>query len=170
MKDHFSMFAAYNRWANGRVYVAAAELTEDELAADRGAFFKSVIGTLNHLLVTDRIWMRRMSGDGPTYPRLDLILHERLADLRAAREAEDARLIAWVDDLTAAELGGEITYTPISEPILMKQALAPVLAHLFNHQTHHRGQTHALLTGFGREAPALDLMHFQRERGIGLTA
>jgi uncharacterized damage-inducible protein DinB len=172
IETHFRMFARYNAWANTRLYACAAKLDDAAYRADRGAFFGSVHATLNHLLVTDRIWLNRFTGAGPSYPRLDLILHEDLDGLRAAREAEDRRIVEWVDGLDAAALAASFTFTPISEPRLVTQTLAPALAHLFNHQTHHRGQVHALLTGLaGRDAATeLDLAYFQRETGIGLAA
>ena len=170
MQAYFGMFAAYNRWANRRLYDAAQGLSADEFAADRGAFFRSVKGTLNHLLVGDRIWMHRFIGMGPTYARLDLVLFDGFEELRAAREAEDERIEAWVAGLDPDQLSGTFIYRTIVDRREVTQRLIPALAHVFNHQTHHRGQTHALLTGLGREAPSLDLVHFQRATGIGLSA
>lgn len=83
MTDRYRMFASFNRWANERIYAKAAELTDAEYRADRGAFFKSVHGTLNHLLVGDRIWMHRFDGAGDYPTKLDAILFDRLADLQA---------------------------------------------------------------------------------------
>ena len=79
---HYRMFARYNEWANGRLYDAAGKLSVEQYRADRGAFFKSVHGTLNHLLVTDRIWMQRFTGEGEAPNRLDAILFERRGDTR----------------------------------------------------------------------------------------
>ena len=168
MKALFAMLAAYNAWANGRLYDAAARLSDADYRADRGAFFKSVHGTLNHLLVADRIWMRRFTGAGEAPARLDAILFADREDLRAAREAEDARILAFVMGLTDEGLQRTIRYRTLSNPADIEQPLAPALAHVFNHQTHHRGQAHAILTGLGRDAPALDLILFQRETGVGL--
>ena len=162
MKAHFDSFARYNRWANRRLYEAAAGLTDAEYRADQGAFFRSMHGTLNHLLVTDRVWMQRITGRGDAPDRLDAILFEDLPSLRAAREAEDARIIAHVAGLGEAELAGVIRYRRVSTPEVFEQALAPALAHLFNHQTHHRGQAHCILTRLGKPGPALDLLQFQR--------
>jgi uncharacterized damage-inducible protein DinB len=156
------MFARYNAWANGRVYEAAARLTVEQYRADRGAFFKSVHGTLNHLLVTDRIWMRRFTGEGDAPDRLDTILHETFGELRAAREAEDGRILRFVEGLDDRRIGGTIKYRRVSSPEEFEQQLAPALAHWFNHQTHHRGQVHTLLTGLVGQAPELDLLYFQR--------
>jgi uncharacterized damage-inducible protein DinB len=159
---HYRMFARYNAWANMRLYDAATELSVEQYRADRGAFFKSVHGTLNHLLVTDRIWMQRFTGEGDAPSRLDAILFESLGELRAVREAEDARIVDFVDALDDARINGIIKYRRVSSPEEFEQQLAPALAHWFNHQTHHRGQVHALLTGLIGKAPELDLLYFQR--------
>lgn len=171
MQRHFAMFARYNDWANRRIYAAAANLADADYRADRGAFFGSVHGTLNHLLAGDRIWLHRFTGAGDTYKRLDLILFEELAALRAAREIEDARIMDWVNSLDTAALAGSFSYRTITNPTDVKQPLTPALAHFFNHQTHHRGQVHGLLTALdGRNAaPSLDLIQFQRETGIGIV-
>ena len=170
MQTHFTMFAAYNRWANTRLYEAAAKLSDADYRADRGAFFGSLHGTLNHLLVTDRIWMHRFTGAGPLPTRLDEILLDDLGALTQARRAEDARIIAYVEGLDEATLAGTFSYRTITNPTDITQKLAPALAHFFNHQTHHRGQAHALLTiaGGKNAAPSLDLIYFQRETGVGL--
>ena len=170
MTARYRMFAAFNRWANERLYAKAAELTDAEYRADRGAFFKSVHGTLNHLLVGDRIWMHRFDGTGDYPTQLDAILFDNLADLHAARHAEDERITHYVQSLDEAKLGSSFTYRTIVNPKTITQPFAPALDHFFNHQTHHRGQVHALLTGLrGRDfAPSLDLLVFQRETGVGL--
>jgi uncharacterized damage-inducible protein DinB len=171
MQKHFAMFAAYNRWANERLYAATARLTEAEYRADRGAFFGSLNGTLNHLLVTDRIWMHRFTGAGHQPTRLDEILFDELPSLSEARQAEDARIITYIDGLSQGDLVGTFSYRTITRPADITQPLAPALLHFFNHQTHHRGQAHTLLTiAGGRDAaPSLDLIYFQRETGIGLA-
>ena len=162
MKQNFQMFAAYNAWANQSVYEAAAELDENELQRDCGVFFRSMIGTLNHVLVADRIWMKRFTGEGDAPPRLDTILFPDLPSLRAAREAEDKRIVRWIDSLSVEAFAGRFTYMTVSDMRTVSQRLAPSLAHFFNHQTHHRGQAHAILTGLGRPSLQLDLIYFQR--------
>ena len=169
MKPRFAMMAGYNAWCNDRIYDVAAQLSDADYRADRGAFFKSVHGTLNHLLVTDRIWLKRFSGQGEAPNRLDAILFENLSELLAAREREDERIVGYIDGLSDADLAGRIRYKTITNPAEIEQPLAPALVHFFNHQTHHRGQVHCLLTGFGLEAPSLDLILFQRQTGIGLA-
>lgn len=162
MQQHFRMFAAYNRWANAAVYDAAASLGEDELTRDAGAFFGSMLGTLNHVLVADRIWMKRFTGEGEAPKALDAILFSDFARLRAAREAEDRRIVEWVETLTPKALAGRFTYMTVTDLRTISQRLSPALAHFFNHQTHHRGQAHAILTALGKPSLVLDLVYFQR--------
>ena len=94
--------------------------------------------------------------------------YEAFADLSAARRAEDARIIDWIEGLTPAALAGRFRYQTISKPAPVEQPLAPALVHFFNHQTHHRGQCHAMLTRLVGKAPSLDLIFFQRESGMGM--
>ncbi len=167
MKGHYTTFAGYNAWANRRLYDAAAALSDAEYRADKGAFFKSMHGTLNHLLATDRIWMKRFTGEGEAPGRLDAILHDRFADLLAARRSEDRRIVRWIDSLDEARLAGVIRYRRVSTPDEFVQPLMPALDHWFNHQTHHRGHAHMILTSLGKTAPELDLLYYQRERDAG---
>jgi uncharacterized damage-inducible protein DinB len=162
MEQHFRMLAAYNRWANERLYAAAAELEDEEYRRDMRTFFSSLYGTLNHVLVTDRIWLYRFTGEGDAPKALDAILFEKLDALTGAREKEDARIIDWVNGLESTDIAGRFTYTTVSDMRTISQRLAPALAHLFNHQTHHRGQAHAILTALGKSAPSFDLIQFQR--------
>ncbi|HWK94079.1 MAG TPA: DinB family protein [Pseudolabrys sp.] len=165
------MFAAYNAWCNERLYEAAAKVPDDEYRADRGAFFKSLHGTLNHLLVADRIWMRRFTGAGEAPPALNTILFDRFEDLRAARRSQDVLINRYIDGLDQEKLTGMFRYKTVTTPQkTIEQPLAPALDHFFNHQTHHRGQAHALLTAIGGKdaAPSLDLLILQRETGMGL--
>ena len=162
MKTHFLTFARYNRWANRRLYAAAAGLTDAQYREDRGAFFGSLRGTLNHLLVGDRVWFNRFSGEGVNPPSLDAILHDGFEDLRAAREAEDERILAVAAALDDSRLDRPFAYRSMDgSPVELP--LGQLLAHAFNHQTHHRGQAHTLLTQFGLAVPALDLVYFLRE-------
>ena len=169
MKSRYQMFAGYNAWCNERLYAAAAKLTEADYRADRSAFFKSMHGTLNHLLVGDRIWMRRFTGKGDVPASLDATLYDDFVALRAARGSEDAGISRYVESLNDDDLGRKIRYRTLSNPADIEQVLAPALDHFFNHQTHHRGQTHALLSPIiGNDAtPSFDLIIYQRESGQG---
>jgi uncharacterized damage-inducible protein DinB len=113
--------------------------------------------------------MRRFTGEGDAPNRLDAILFEEFLELRAAREAEDARIAAYVDGLTEDRIAANFRYSTITNPREIEQPLGPALTHFFNHQTHHRGQAHAILTGLGREGPVLDLLAYQRATGIGMS-
>ena len=162
--DHFQRFARYNAWANTRLYDAVAAQPPGDFARDLGGFFGSLRGTLNHLLAADRIWFRRLTGEGEAPSKLDALLFENLAELRRAREAEDARILAYAEALTPEALAGTVTYRNMrGEPFT--QPLAPVLAHVFNHQTHHRGQAHQMLSQLGADPPPLDRLYFLREEG-----
>jgi uncharacterized damage-inducible protein DinB len=168
MKPLFDMLAAYNAWANERLYDAAARVPDAEYRRDRGAFFGSLHGTLNHLLVGDRIWMHRFTGAGAAPNELDAILYKDFAELRSARRAEDARIIDYIAALTDADVAGAVRYRSTRRPAEIEQLLAPLLLHFFNHQTHHRGQAHCLLTEIAGEAPSFDLLVYQRQTGAGM--
>ncbi|MGF1551551.1 MAG: DinB family protein [Paracoccaceae bacterium] len=165
MKAPFATFAAYNAWANARLYASLAPVPPEDLARDLGAFFGSILVTLNHVMVADLIWLARFRGQRPPPFALDHVLHDDLAELSAARRVLDADVAAYVDGLDAAALAGRFAYLRASTGERLEEPLMPALAHLFNHQTHHRGQAHAMLTRLGHRAPALDLIYFAREAG-----
>jgi uncharacterized damage-inducible protein DinB len=169
MKSQFQMLAAYNQWVNRRFYDAVAALSERDYRADCDAFFGSLHRTLNHLLLGDRVWLQRFTGEGAAPDELDAILYDDFAELRAARQAEDACILAYIDGLDDSDLAGIIRYRSTRNPAEIEQYLAPLLMHFFNHQTHHRGQAHCLLTELTCEAPSFDLLVFQRETGIGIA-
>lgn len=160
--ENFRQLADYNHWANRRIYAAALELPEDQYRRATGVFFGSLHGTLNHLLLTDRVWLKRLTGEGDHPKRLDAVLFEDRHELARARMAEDARLIRVIGGYGEADLAATVTYHNMSGAPY-QQRLADILLHLFNHQTHHRGHAHAccsILTG--AEPPSLDLVLFQR--------
>ncbi len=166
MLAYFQHLAGYNAWANQRLYAAAAQLTHEQVWRDTGLFFGSLGGTLNHILVADRVWMKRFTGEGDHPSTLNAILHHDLADLRAAREAEDRRFIAYVNSLTPERLEQTFTYRKMTTPDMITSQLWPDLVHVFNHQTHHRGQAHtglSILTG--AEPPSLDMIVYARALG-----
>jgi uncharacterized damage-inducible protein DinB len=162
LTDHVRRFARYNRWANQRLYDACAALPDAEYHAPRPSFFGSIHATLNHILVGDSIWLGRFTGKVPTQlTRLDMILHDTLGDLRAAREAKDAEIVAFADTLDEAKLNDTFTYANMAGQ-RFTDPLFPPLMHFFNHQTHHRGQVHGLLSHAGVKPPELDLIYFIR--------
>ena len=167
MRDHFIMFAAYNGWANRKLYETTAHLSDEDYRKDCAVAFTSMHGTLNHLLVADWIWMDRFQARADAPTQLNAILHVTLADLLAARRDMDDRIIDYANGLSEGDLASEFTYTPITIPEPVTQKLAPALAHFFNHQTHHRGQAHAMLTRLAGNAPSLDLIYYQRDVRLG---
>jgi len=170
MKERYRMFAGYNAWCNERLYDAASKVPDADYRADRGAFFKSLHGTLNHLLVGDRIWMKRFTGAGEQPPSLDTILYDDFQALREARRSQDVLITRYIAGLDNERLNGTLRYRTVVKPQTIEQSLAPALDHFFNHQTHHRGQAHALLSAMiGNDAtPSFDLIIYQRESGVGL--
>lgn len=166
MRDHFLNFARYNEWANRRLYDAAGKLTDEAYRRDVGAFFGSLHGTLNHILVGDQIWLRRISGSGPDPDRLDLIQHDDLSSLRDARAHEDQRILAFLAAAQPADFERRIAYRSLAG-YANEDRLDTILTHVFNHQTHHRGQAHGILSLLGENPPSLDLIFFQREAKAG---
>lgn len=160
--ENFRQLADYNHWANLRIYGAALEMPEEQYRRPTGVFFGSLHGTLNHLLLTDRIWLKRLTGTGGDPDRLDAILHDDRKELLRARLAEDARLKHVIGSYAETDLTGAVSYRTTSGKSY-SQTLQDILLHLFNHQAHHRGQAHACCSIVtGREPPTLDLLAFQR--------
>jgi len=149
--------AAYNRWMNGKLYAAAAGLSEAQRREDRGAFFKSLHGTLNHLMYADTAWLYRFTGRSIDVldPKRDLF--DDFAAMLAARAALDVEIQCWAEGLTEDWLLEPFSYY---SQILGRSLTRPawmLVTHLFNHQTHHRGQATTLLTQFGADVGATDL-------------
>src|SRR5688572_8670260 len=163
MKRHFSMMAAYNRWANVRLYDMAAALPDELYRKPIDVYFKSLHGTLNHILTADRIWMYRLEGKGDHPSRLNAIIYDDIASLRTARVAEDQRIVSFVDNLDDADFEKQREFQTLNGTPQRKY-VRDILAHMFNHQTHHRGQAHAALTVLGVREPApLDLLIMQNQ-------
>ncbi|MDH3476419.1 MAG: DinB family protein [Rhodospirillales bacterium] len=163
--NHLPLMARFNHWVNERLYDCVARLPEEDYRADRKAFFGSIHNTLNHLLVVDRLWTRRIEGRDHGIRSLDQILHCDFDGLRAARRVEDRHLIDLVDGLDKARLSAPVTYRRIIGEGLEQARTDHILITLFNHQTHHRGQVHAMLTQCDIEPPALDVIFFLDEVG-----
>jgi len=158
----FRQLAEYNHWANRRLYAAARDMSDEQYRHQTGVFFGSLHGTLNHLLLTDRVWLKRLTGEGEHPNRLDAILYEGRRELTRARMAEDARLTRVIAGYTGSDLGNAVSYQTMSGAP-QQQKLQDILLHLFNHQTHHRGHAHACCSIVtGKEPPSLDLLQFQR--------
>src|SRR5258707_14957201 len=121
MKSRYVMFAGYNAWCNERLYDAAAKLSDADYRADRSAFFKSVHGTLNHLMVGDRIWMRRFTGAGQQPPGLDAILYDDFEGLRAARQVQDTLISRYINAFSEDDLNRTIRYRTVVNPQTIEQ-------------------------------------------------
>jgi uncharacterized damage-inducible protein DinB len=156
LTDPWGHYARYNRLANETLYEACAALSDGERRRDLGAFFGSIHGTLNHLLLGDRIWMTRFEGGSHPSTGLGVALHDDFAALRAARAVMDARIEAFFSALPAGFAAGTIRYLNNSG-FDSEDPLDVLLPHFFNHQTHHRAQVHTLLSQLGRDPPVLDL-------------
>ena len=134
MLEHLRRLARYNRWANERLYAACAELPRAEYEKPRPAFFGSIHGTLNHLLVGDRVWLARIEGQPNPELRLDDQPCASLEALAVERAAEDERMIRLVDGYREDELGQPLRYTMITRPDPAETPLHLCWLHLFNHQ------------------------------------
>ncbi len=159
----------YNRWMNDKLYGLAATLGDEARKRDTGAFFKSIHGTFNHLLLADRVWLARFTGVasppgfmGPGGIRsLDQELYADFDDLRRERAITDDALTAWVAELTPERLADPLVYDRLGQRL--ESPLWWAVAHVFNHQTHHRGQITTLLMQQGRDPGVTDLFAMLRQ-------
>ena len=159
---YFRQLAQYNTWANWRVYEACARLSDAERKAARPCFFGSIHATLNHILVGDHLWLSRLTAGERDIASLDQELYSDFTELRAARTREDERLIGILGRYDEAEMAGFLNYHSM-DGAAQRVPLVQALGHIFNHQTHHRGQVHALLTGTPVAPPSLDLISLNWE-------
>lgn len=167
--EHAVLMASYNRWMNAKIHQAAARLDADALRADRGAFFGSVLGTMNHLVVGDRIWLARFATHpaAPTalepvrqlqLPRsLDEILYDDFDALAQHRVLLDEIICRWAGALSTEDLAHVLRYAN-SKGVVSTRRFASLLMHFFNHQTHHRGQLTTLLLQAGQDVGVTDLL------------
>ncbi len=153
---HFRTLARYNKIANERLYEVCAQLPAVDLRAGRQVSFGSIHGLLNHILLGDRIWLARFEGGGEVTPALNSILYEEFDQLRAARIRQDDLIKAFFDNAGYDLLARSISYVN-NQGRHYTERTEVAIAHFFNHQTHHRGQIHALLSQSGGRPPSLDL-------------
>lgn len=150
--------ASYNRWMNQRLYTECAKLSDGERKKDCGAFFKSIHGTLNHILLGDKVWLGRFLNKPFQVAGLDEELHSDYEKLWADRSATDEVIVEWARSLSDAELAGNLEYTSLAQPAPRKYPMWLAVTHLFNHQTHHRGQITTLLSQYGLDVGVTDLI------------
>ena len=162
------VMAAYNAEMNRRLYAAAANLTDAERKAEHGAFWGSIHGTLNHLLWGDQQWMSRFAGWPKPAVALkqSSALFEDFSALRAAREKADADLILWAAGVDEDWLARDEVWFSGAAQKNMQKPRKMLLPHMFNHQTHHRGQVHAMLTAAGQKTGDTDLFLIAEELGL----
>ena len=150
--------ASYNRWMNGRLYECCGRLSDGERKRDAGAFFKSMHGTLNHLLLGDRIWLGRFTRKPFDVNSLDQELYADFTELRSERDAMDVAISAWIESLSESDLAGQLSYMSLVNPAPRQLPLWLAITHFFNHQTHHRGQLTTLLAQRGIDPGVTDLI------------
>jgi uncharacterized damage-inducible protein DinB len=166
--EHARAMARYNRWMNDKLFAVAEKLSDEERKRDRGAFFGSIHRTLNHLLLADRVWLARFKGvqlpEGDFGPggiqSLDQELYEDFDELRRERATTDDELDAFVATLTDESLRGNLRYA--RRGVVNEFPLWHAVAHVFNHQTHHRGQVTTLLMQAGQDPGVTDLVAMLR--------
>ena len=169
LKGQFELLANYNQWMNTAIFTAVSGLDPAELAKDRGAFFGSILGTLNHGLVGDTIWLKRFAAHPANYQALkplgklaspatlSTILHSDKSHLKAARETMDSVLILFTKEAAEEDYAYNLSYTN-TEGKTQKKCFGSLVQHLFNHQTHHRGQVSTLLNQQGIDIGTTDLL------------
>ncbi|MDW5377269.1 DinB family protein [Halomonas sp. HP20-15] len=169
LKKQFELLATYNQWMNSKVYVAAGQLSATDLAKDRGAFFGSILGTLNHILVGDTIWLKRFAthpsclnslrvvADLQSPTSLGQILFDDLGRLSEQRIWLDRQIINWIAELSEGDLDFVLSYHN-TKGISAQKRYSSMVLHFFNHQTHHRGQVSTLLSQAGVDIGVTDLL------------
>lgn len=159
--------AAFNAWANERLHAACAPLGEARLNADRGAYFKSILGTLNHILLVDLLYMDRLQGRASPFRSLDEPVCARFAELRERQATQDRIYADYAAALSPQALEGEVRFkTLLAEPRIWTVPLRIYLTNLFQHQAHHRAQAHTLLSQEGIEPPPIGFVEFAIEDGL----
>ena len=167
--NHICLMAIYNDWMNAKVYEAARSLTDEELSVDRQAFFGSILGTVNHLVAGDTVWLQRFARHPANYlalkpiqqlpvpQSLDQLLFSDIRELSAHRVWLDQVIVAWSRSIKASDLDYSLSYTSMKGAPADRNFYGLVM-HFFNHQTHHRGQVTTLLTQSGVDVGDTDLV------------
>jgi uncharacterized damage-inducible protein DinB len=166
MKAYFVTLAKYNPWANARLYAEMEKLTPAQLAEKSAVNFGSILAIANHLVLADRLWVNRFTGQGEPVPNVDVVPYADLEALTVARHVEEARLLAFLEGLDPEGLATILHYvTTEGTPCALPFGLC--VLHCLNHQTHHRGQIHGLLGIYGLKARDIDLLGYRREVAAG---
>lgn len=167
--SHIRLMATYNEWMNAKIYEAAKSLPDEELSVDKKAFFGSILGTLNHLVAGDTVWLKRFTKHPanyltlgpirqlPTPKSLDQLLFSNIRELSAHREWLDQKIAEWSCSIAESDLDHTLNYTSM-KGIPADRDFYGLLMHFFNHQTHHRGQVTTLLSQTGVDIGETDLV------------
>lgn len=155
--NYYLLMADYNRWMNRNLYDICTKIPDEMRKADRDAFFRSIHGTLNHLLYGDRVWMGRFTGQLFRAPHMGQSLYSDFEELRQAREAMDQQILDWTATLSEEWLAQPLTYTSGVDSKTRRLPAWMLVTHMFNHQIHHRGQLTTLLNQLGHDPGITDL-------------
>lgn len=167
--QHICLLAEYNLWMNAKLYEAAMTLSDNDLVADRKAFFGSILGTLNHLVVGDTIWLKRFATHPANFPALESVrnlttptnlnqlLFSDLESLSKQRNLLDLTIVEWTKWISEIELDSSLRYSNM-KGVAAQKNLFGLMLHFFNHQTHHRGQAMTLLSQAGIDVGVTDLL------------
>lgn len=163
--DYCLTMARYNAWQNKQLIAAIEPLDAEELERDRGAFFGSILATANHLLWGDRTWLSRFTGKPAPQGGIgeSTRLTSNRQDWEILRFHTDGEILIWAERLRAMDLAGGLSWHSGSLGRQVQKPLGLCIAHMFNHQTHHRGQIHAMLTAAASDAPVSDLAFMPEE-------
>ena len=153
----YQAFAQYNRKMNERVYEICSKIPDEERKQDRGAFFKSIHSTLNHLIFGDRAWMNRLADKEYPLGEIGSDFFDSFDVMDEARRDLDADICQWVEELTEEWLLSDLEWTTLMGGGRRVQPRWLLVSHMFNHQTHHRGQLSTLLTQAGHDIGVTDL-------------
>jgi uncharacterized damage-inducible protein DinB len=166
---HVRLMASYNEWMNIKLYEGAGQLSPEKLLLDRQSFFGSILGTLNHIIVADIIWLKRFADHPAKHSELEVIrslskpqsldqvLFDNFSELSKHRKILDGVIVGWVNVLTDDDLNHVLNYIN-TKGILESKNSFNLLMHFFNHQTHHRGQVTTLLSQAGIAVGVTDLL------------
>ena len=155
--EYCKLMARYNRWMNERLYALLSGIPDDERKRDRGAFFRSMHGTLNHLLWGDRIWLSRFVDEPFAVPAFGADMFAGFAELSREREVADREILNWAGNVRASWLDGMLSYTSKVDGRARELPRATAVLQLFNHGTHHRGQLTTLICQSGRDPGETDI-------------
>jgi len=155
--EYFKTMQRYNRWMNEKLFGVCDAMPDELRREDKGAWFKSVHGTLNHILLCDRLWLGRFTHQPYPARSLDQELFHDWDELKAERVQTDDAIDSWLDLISDEQLKAPLTFTSMSQPTERTIVLWVLVAHLFNHQTHHRGQITTLMNQLGYDSGATDL-------------